>query len=195
MVKEATGIRNHWKQRWSRDLWIYVYSEFKTCSSLAPNLQLLDLQSLSLSSTSGQTAVCPGVGIAKKQRLDMWPLAWCINISQSQYHGFIPPVSTLKSLVSYELQEVSGKCDSSIKYVVDLKEKLNVGTKCSKQEYEKTDVNDSDLCSLPSWSERECKHNKISEEKNSYLSKVVALHIIPRTFLPLKTFFLYQCLW
>lgn len=98
-------------------------------------------------------------------------------------------MSTLKSLVSYELQEVSGKCDSSIKYVVDLKEKLNVGTKCSKQEYEKTDVNDSDLCSLPSWSERECKYNKISEEKNSYLSKVVALHIIPRTFLPLKTFF------
>lgn len=97
MVKEAIVIGSQWKQTWSRDLWIYAYAECKTCSSLAPDLLWLALQRLSLSSMAGQTAVSPGLEISKEQGLDMWPLPWCINISQSRYYALNPPCPPCKA--------------------------------------------------------------------------------------------------
>lgn len=117
--KKATGIRNHWELRWNRELWIHVYSEFKTCSSLALDLVLLNLQSLHLSSMLEQIAASLGLGITKENEFGMQLWAWYIKIS----HILHIMALTLQYLswsfhwrapeTNYRLREVAGECNSS----------------------------------------------------------------------------------
>ena len=53
MVKEVLGIRNHWKQG---GVGTYGSMFSLSCSALAPDLALLELQGWSLPFISGQTA-------------------------------------------------------------------------------------------------------------------------------------------